>query len=340
MITSTPSFRRRRKKMSNNMVSGKRIRKNIIILYASLFIFIGCIFCYYFSLSTTITTTENNLLLRGSNNKKKSLPWIDASSSTLPFDQDHVASSATNLVMVAGHSVIVSGNLEDAGTDESVWWLIDYQRNRGMPQAILGHIRAGIEEAAADPKSLLIYSGGQTRSLTGPLSEGASYFLVSDAMKLWPLGSTVRSRTVVEEYATDSFENLLFSICRFFEITGRYPEKITAVSFTFKQHRFETLHAPTIHYNNKFKFVGYNPPLSTGFNLQESTQGENENAAKPFETDPYGCYSTFLQEKRKGRNPFHRTAPYSQTCPDMSALLNYCGPEIIRKEMVPWTTTS
>ena len=47
-----------------------------------------------------------------------------------PFDQDQVASNAKHLVIVAGHSVVVSGNLEDAGTDESVWWLLDYQIGR------------------------------------------------------------------------------------------------------------------------------------------------------------------------------------------------------------------
>ena len=125
-----------------------------------------------------------------------------------PFDQDHVASSAKHLVVVAGHSVIVSGNLEDAGTDESVWWLLDYQRGRGMPQAIVSHIVAGIQEAAQDPEALLVFSGGETRPLTGPLSEGTSYFEVADAMKLWPKGASVRARTVAEEFATDSFENL------------------------------------------------------------------------------------------------------------------------------------
>lgn len=125
-----------------------------------------------------------------------------------PFDQDHVATNAKHLVIVAGHSVVVSGNLEDAGTDESVWWLLDYQRGRGMPQAIVGHILAGINEASRDPESLLVFSGGQTRPLTGPLSEGTSYFAVADALKLWPKGSTVRARTVAEEFATDSFENL------------------------------------------------------------------------------------------------------------------------------------
>jgi hypothetical protein len=39
---------------------------------------------------------------------------------------------------------------------------------------------------------------------------------------------------VVEDYARDSFENLLFSICRFKEVTGNYPARVTVVGYTFK----------------------------------------------------------------------------------------------------------
>jgi hypothetical protein len=158
---------------------------------------------HQFAASTVLKKNYMQPKLRGGASKQV---WVTPESQ--PFDQDHVASSTKHLVIVAGHSVIVSGNLEEAGLDESVWWLLDYQRNHGMPEAILGHIRAGINEANQDPEALLVFSGGQTRPLTGPLSEGSSYFGVSDAMKLWPAGSTVRARTVAEEFATDSFENL------------------------------------------------------------------------------------------------------------------------------------
>ena len=124
------------------------------------------------------------------------------------FNQDAVAENAEHLVVVAGHSVAVAGNLDEADQDESVWYLLDYQKGAGMPQAIVGHIAAGLEEAHSDPDALLVLSGGQTRPRTGPLSEGASYYQVADALRLWPKGSTVRARTVAEEYATDSFQNL------------------------------------------------------------------------------------------------------------------------------------
>ena len=37
----------------------------------------------------------------------------------------------------------------------------------------------------------------------------------------------VRWRSLTEEHARDSFENLLFSVCRFRELTGTYPLNIT-----------------------------------------------------------------------------------------------------------------
>ena len=148
--------------------------------------------------------------------------WVTDQSQ--PFNLNHKASTTHHLIMVAGHSVTISGHLEDAGIDEKDWYLLDYQRGHGLPEAIVAHIKAGIKEAIDDPDSLLIFSGGETRPVTGPLSEGSSYFHVADAMNLWEQeqvdgnssrrdnmhnpSNTVRARTVTEEFATDSFENL------------------------------------------------------------------------------------------------------------------------------------
>jgi len=288
-----------------------------------------------------------------------------------------VATRATHLVVVAGHSVLVSGDLANAGRSDSVWYLYDYQRHRGLPRAIVSHVQAGVRIAAEDERALLVFSGGETRALTGPNSEGGSYFRVADALDLWdgrdafakedggdgrrsettsaaaaaggdeavgdggatpPPRSTVRARTVTEEYATDSFENLLFSICRFREITGSYPRKISLVSFSFKRLRFETLHAEALRWPlDRFDYVGVDPPASTGFDLEESSEGERNNSLQPFREDPYGCHTEVLQRKRRERNPFARKAPYELTCPEMRDLLLWCGPELIPEGNVPWS---
>jgi hypothetical protein len=274
---------------------------------------------------------------------------------TKRFQNEHsVTSHATHLIIVAGHSVLISGNVQNAAFDDSVWYLYDYQKNKGLPRAIVSHIQAGIRLALDDPNSLLVFSGGETRARTGPETEGGSYFRVADALDLWDgrdvflsrdadasdsvvANLTVRARTVSEEYATDSFENMMFSICRFHEVTGHYPNKISLVSFTFKRRRFETLHASALRWPlDRFHYVGIDPPPSTGFDLAESTEGENNNSLLPFRSDPYGCHSEILQHKRKERNPFSRTAPYELTCPEMKELLHWCGPESISNEKLPW----
>lgn len=285
-----------------------------------------------------------------------------------------IATHASHLIIVAGHSVLISGAVENAAFDDSVWFLYDYQRHKGLPQAIVLHIQKGIQLALQDKNSLLMFSGGETRALTGPVTEGGSYFRVADALELWDgrdifttgndddkksgdgsiensnieknpnqqhphpqSQSTVRARTITEEYATDSFENLLFSICRFYEITGSYPTQISMISFTFKQQRFETLHTNALQWPaSNFQYVGVDPPSYTGFNLEESTKGEQKNSLVPFQSDPYGCHTDILQQKRKDRNPFSRKAPYELTCPDMKELLHWCGPELISTSSVPW----
>eukprot|EP00527_Entomoneis_sp_CCMP2396_P007849 CAMPEP_0198148324 /NCGR_PEP_ID=MMETSP1443-20131203/40879_1 /TAXON_ID=186043 /ORGANISM="Entomoneis sp., Strain CCMP2396" /LENGTH=331 /DNA_ID=CAMNT_0043812981 /DNA_START=151 /DNA_END=1143 /DNA_ORIENTATION=+ len=257
--------------------------------------------------------------------------WVTPTSQA--FNDNGVAHKARNLIIVAGHSVTTSGHLEDADHDEADWFLLDYQKRRGLPEAIAAHIKAGVQAANSDPHGLLVFSGGETRATAGPDTEGSSYFRVTDAMNWWPRKSNVRSRTLAEEFATDSFQNLLFSICRFYEVTGRYPEKITVVSFTFKERRFAELHAKALRWpSSQFFYVGVDPSPSDGFKLEEASKGEMENAAKPFEDDPYGCNSPVLREKRALRNPFYRTPPYDLSCPDMQEILHYCNPEMIPKD--------
>jgi hypothetical protein len=271
------------------------------------------------------------------NSSQSHYQWVSPESR--PFNEYDDVKNANHLVMVAGHSVTISGHLLDAGEDENDWFLLDYQKKKGLPQTIIAHIREGIRQTSMDPKSILIFSGGETRPAAGPINEGSSYFRVADAMNLWDEHSRgeVRTRTTTEEFAKDSFENLLFSICRFYEVTGSYPEKITTISFSFKEMRFKALHAKALQWpSQKFSFIGVDPDASTGFDLEAASKGESENAAKPFESDPYGCNTDVLKKKRMDRNPFHRTPPYELSCPDMRTLLNWCGPQFISVSEVPW----
>ena len=105
---------------------------------------------------------------------------------------------------------------------------------------------------ARDPKSVLVFSGGQTRRDAGPRSEGQSYWHVAEHFDWWGTGAGARATT--EEYARDSLENVLFAACRFQEVVGRYPKRVTVVSYDFKRRRFVELLGPALHL--PLEFVG------------------------------------------------------------------------------------
>jgi hypothetical protein len=83
----------------------------------------------------------------------------------------------------------------------------------GEARSFIDHIELGVKKASLDPLAMLLFSGGQTRKEAGPRSEGLSYWVVAEAAS-WFGEVQVRNRTFTEEHARDSFENLLFGICR------------------------------------------------------------------------------------------------------------------------------
>ncbi|OLY81764.1 hypothetical protein AYI68_g4126 [Smittium mucronatum] len=58
----------------------------------------------------------------------------------------------------------------------------------------------------------------------------------------------IMGRIFTEDFALDSYQNLLFSVCRFHEITGNYPTRITVVGYEFKKSRFLDFHLKAIKY--------------------------------------------------------------------------------------------
>lgn len=273
----------------------------------------------------------------------------------------------SHLVLVAGHAVILADSLEHVVQKESDWYLEPYQRHQDLPQALVSHIKSGVELTAADPEALLIFSGGQTRAAAGPRDEGWSYYRLAEHFSWWGHGGTssqvsarsgalrgtarldglgtdrsldgipVAQRTVTEDFALDSFQNLLFSFCRFKEVVGHYPQRVTVISFGFKKRRFAELHRSALRFPaSRFSFVGIQPPPGSRFDLARAEQGELQNSLQLFESDPYGCHSQVLVEKRRARNPFQRTAPYLLSCPEIKDLLEWCGPGIFRGNL-PWT---
>lgn len=213
---------------------------------------------------------------------------------------------ARNLILVAGHSIV--RNFQMLAEDES-WFLLDFQK--GEAPKYLEHIRCAVDLAAQDPSSVLIFSGGPTRREAGPRTEGLSYWLAAEE-HAWYGQPEVRLRAFVEDFARDSFENLLFGICRFREVAGYLPEHVTVVSWEFKRERFEALHREAIGWpREKFTYVGANNP-----NALEQALRSEVTARQKYLADPYSNGEEFRRKKAE-RNPFRRRHGYARTSPEL-----------------------
>jgi hypothetical protein len=159
----------------------------------------------------------------------------------------------------------------EAWKEDKNWLLHDYQR--GQIEAFYSHIARGYEAhftpfrfpkpssraeiTAADPSAILIFSGGVTRPNSPGQSEAQSY------LRLALESGLLMNQTQIaftEDYALDSYQNLLFSIARFHELVSgayRWPEKVTVVGFEMKRRRFEDLHRKAIRWpSSKFQYIG------------------------------------------------------------------------------------
>ncbi|KAK6246366.1 hypothetical protein SCA6_009456 [Theobroma cacao] len=236
------------------------------------------------------------------------------------FNINYPFAKLKNLVMVAGHSVYTSSSCGKVDKEDS-WFLESYQKNPGQAATFLAHIKEGIEITARDGEALLLFSGGETRKDAGPRSEAQSYWTVAESKGWFGKEESVKWRSLTEEHARDSFENLLFSVCRFRELTGTYPHNITVVSYDFKEERFAHLHRSAIGFpESRFLYTG--TPASTS-SKEAALKGEALVRIQ-FQQDPYGCIGP-LKRKKVGRDPFHRSIPYPNGCPEIEGLFRYCG---------------
>ncbi|XWS21738.1 hypothetical protein CRYUN_Cryun30bG0080600 [Craigia yunnanensis] len=165
----------------------------------------------------------------------------------------------------------------------------------------------------------------------GPRSEAQSYWTVAESKGWFGKEESVKWRALTEEHARDSFENLLFSVCRFRELTGTYPHNITVVSYDFKEERFAHLHRSAIGFPESQFFYTGTPASPTS--KEAALKGE-ALVRTQFQQDPYGCIGS-LKRKKVGRDPFHRSIPYPNGCPEIEGLFRYCEAAPYRGSL-PW----
>lgn len=237
----------------------------------------------------------------------------------------HRYPAADNLIIVCCHAIF----LPDADKTEFPlysphyepnWLLAPFQRSNpetgkpGEHETFLSHVKAGLDALTVGtdqehpPSSLLILSGGATQRSKTSMSEARSYYHAALAEELAE-GHLHGGRAhrmyskgyvLLEELATDSFQNLLFSILLFKQTTGKYPKHVRIISHAFKSKRFLELHAPAIHWPKaQVQFQGIDPVMSST-ELEDTLRGEAQHGMAPWKDDPFGV-GEILSNKRRQR---------------------------------------
>lgn len=244
-----------------------------------------------------------------------------------------VSNDLSHLVIVPGHA-IWNGGLNY--TEDSDWMLEPFQH--GQTDAFVEQIKAGAALVASSPNTLLVFSGSESRQNANGKSEAQSYqrLLVRfvDQAEVPPLSL---ERVTTEQFARDSYENLLFSIARFYEVAGEYPKEITVIGYTFKKQRYIDLHRAAVKFPlDRFHYIGIDP---ASLDLQDAERGEKENARSLYERDLYGCHNKKLMEKKKLRNPARRRHGYELSNRLLAPLIEYCpiSGNQLYADPLPWT---
>lgn len=207
------------------------------------------------------------------------------------------------LILVPGHALfkaeVASAPANPAANEP--WSLLPFQNDE--PPVYLEHIRAGVELASKESDTVLVFSGGTTRPDAGYWTEASSYYAAAAAMNWWDFP---KPYVMKEEFAADSFENFLFSLCRFRVEAGAFPATVIVIGWPFKKERFE-MHRDALRYPvEAFTYMGIGEPR-----YRAAAEESESKTRELFRISPYGLHPE-IREKRMLRNPLRREHPYVQ----------------------------
>jgi hypothetical protein len=166
------------------------------------------------------------------------------------------------LVVVCCHAIFHGSD----PNNESHWALQSFQRSVGSKPGehltFLEHIDIALafQSRSGSDAATVVFSGGHTNPDHPSLSEAQSYLNAAKASQTHREVSNI----ILEELATDKFQNILFSILKYRAVKGFYPDSIAVVTHKFKTERAE-LHRKALRWHRPFTILGQDPPFSRKF---------------------------------------------------------------------------
>ena len=231
-----------------------------------------------------------------------------------------------NLIIVPQFIVprpdIFLGNPWDLGS-----WLPKSYHCKDHLRCFIEINRAGVELAAADSSALLIPSGTATDG-RNTLTEAQGFELLAEKLG-WFGHPEVKSRMYPEIFATTSYLNLIYSICRFFEVTGKYPDRVLIPGMSYKEGRF-SLHRMAIRWpEDRFEYIGVCDPPDE--DIVKALEAEIKNIDE-FRRFPHGKGS---HEPIRNQHLFMPSYPWTNP-PTIRELLLRTGSERVYAGPLPW----
>ncbi|KAJ6058145.1 uncharacterized protein N7446_007728 [Penicillium canescens] len=258
----------------------------------------------------------------------------------------------SHLIIVCCHAIYIGG--PKLGGSEQEWLIEPFQRRETL--TFINHIKAGLRLIADDHNGILVFSGGPTKKPRTELTEGQSYLSLAKDNNYFQDSSEIPTidplRVIAETHATDSYQNVLFSIIRFREYTGVYPRRVTV----FKRARFMQCHFPALGLvpdsyesgqgpdTQKVAVIGINPPEEVTPS-ETLIRGEAMNGIGLWRQDLYGV-NTGLVDKRikRGWSPGMENVLFSNLgLEDVVLDLirydggNHCNEWFSGRESLPWS---
>jgi hypothetical protein len=193
--------------------------------------------------------------------------------------------------MLAGHAIYQHGR-----------WHGGHQEEDRLYEK---HVRDAFRILGSEGYQALALSGGRSRPQLPPEISNSE----AEGMRDYALEAGLArpgDRVLLEPFGRDSFENLFFSMLRFYREFGEWPARVGAVSWKFKALRFYLIACGLQLGQGRFRFFGSGDPADQG-EMEAFAAASAEYDARIVRggeiADPLHRDAQWFAAKRLGRMP-------------------------------------